>query len=313
MDDDRDGALATLAGWVRAASDVVVLTGAGMSTASGIPDFRGPQGVWTTAPDTQRLTSLPDYLADPDVRVASWAWRAGHPGLAAEPNAAHHALVRLERAGHVALVVTQNVDGLHGAAGSERLAEVHGSMRDVVCVDCAWRAPIATAFARIDAGEPDPRCPDCGGITKAGTVFFGESLPADAIGRALNAAASASLLLALGTTLEVYPVAALPDVTQDQGGRVAVVNRGATGFDHRADLVVDADLATFVPALGAAVLDDGGGREGDRAAEGDGDRASEGDGDRAAEGDGDRAAERAGRRDGGRGTAVTGRDDEVRR
>lgn len=243
-----------LATWVAAADDVVVLTGAGMSTASGIPDFRGPTGMWTTDPGTQRLTSLPDYLADPEVRRASWRWRAEHPALQASPNAAHEALVRLEAAGHVALVVTQNTDGLHRAAGSRSLVEVHGSMREAVCVDCGDRVPIAAQFRRIAAGDPDPDCRACGGITKAGTVFFGEALPAEGLQRAVDAAARASLLLALGTTLQVHPVAQLPDVTRAGGGRVAIVNLEPTAWDRHADLVLRADLVQVLPRLADLVL-----------------------------------------------------------
>lgn len=247
-------ATTALAAMLASADRVVALTGAGLSTGSGIPDFRGPEGLWTTQPDSQQLTSLPDYLADADVRRASWAWRRRHPALAAEPNPAHRALAALEAAGHVDLVVTQNVDGLHAAAGSRALAEVHGSMREVVCTGCTWRAPIAAAFARIDAGEADPACPDCGGVTKAGTVFFGEQLPEAVLRRAVEAAVAADLLLALGTTLQVFPVAALPELTAEAGGRVVVVNRGPTAWDERADLVVDADLVELLPEV-AALLD----------------------------------------------------------
>lgn len=256
MSDTADATIEQVRGWVRAARQghdggVTVLTGAGVSTDSGIPDFRGPDGLWTRDPEAERLATLDVYLNDPDVRRRSWRWRMEHPAWDAEPNAAHRALVELERAGRLQAVVTQNVDGLHQQAGNdpERVIEVHGSMREVECVGCDHRAPMATALARIEDGEEDPPCPDCGDILKAATVYFGEALDERTMDRAREATAACEVFIAAGTSLQVYPVAFLPSVARHHGAKVVIANREPTPFDGVADAVLRGGVGEILPAL----------------------------------------------------------------
>jgi NAD-dependent deacetylase len=229
-----------LAAWLRDASTTVVLTGAGVSTESGIPDFRGPNGIWTRDPKAERLSNIGYYIADPSIRREAWQRRLDHPGWGARPSAAHRAIVELERAGLVQLLVTQNIDGLHLAAGSsvERTIEIHGSIRDSVCLACGDRRPMQATLDRVRAGEPDPACLLCGGILKSATISFGQNLDAALLDRAEAAAARADLLLAVGTSLTVYPVARLPELTLAGGGRVAIVNAEPTPLDPIASAVV---------------------------------------------------------------------------
>lgn len=250
---DVGGDLGTVAGWLRDARPrgLTVLTGAGVSTGSGIPDYRGPQGVWTRDPEAERLADIEVYLSDADARRRSWQRRVEHPVWEARPNPAHRALVDLERAGILGTLVTQNVDGLHQAAGSDpsRVVEVHGSVRDVICVDCDHRAPTRAAFERITAGEQDPSCPDCGGILKTDTVFFGQPLdPAD-VERAERAALGCDVFLAAGTSLQVYPVAMLPAIALRAGARLVICNGEPTPFDAEADAVLLGDVTEILPAL----------------------------------------------------------------
>lgn len=230
---------------------VTVLTGAGVSTDSGIPDFRGPDGLWTRNPEAERLATLDVYLSDPEVRRRSWRWRAQHPAWDAEPNAAHRALVDLERVGRLRAVVTQNVDGLHQEAGNDpqRVIEVHGSMREVECVSCDHRGPMSEALSRVEGGEDDPDCPSCGSIMKAATIYFGQALdPAD-IGRARQEAEDADVFVAAGTSLQVYPVAHLPGVAAQHGARVVIVNAEPTPYDDVADAVLRGGVSEILPAL----------------------------------------------------------------
>src|SRR5689334_11364470 len=157
---------------------VVALTGAGISTESGIPDFRGPQGVWTKDPEAEKTATLDYYMNDPDVRRRSWQNRVEGRYFSAEPNAAHHALVELERKDALHALVTQNVDGLHLMAGTTReiVVEIHGTVHDVKCMECGWRGPMEPTLERVRAGEADPACLDCGGILKSATISFGENL-----------------------------------------------------------------------------------------------------------------------------------------
>src|SRR5688500_5739105 len=168
----------TVRQWIDESRCVVVLTGAGISTESGIPDFRGPQGLWTRNPAAEKMATLQHYMADPEVRKAAWQNRLASPAWTAEPNAGHRALVALERRGTLDLLVTQNVDGLHQRAGSspERVVEIHGTMREVTCMACGMRAPMERALARVRAGEADPPCRTCGGILKSATISFGHGL-----------------------------------------------------------------------------------------------------------------------------------------
>ena len=241
-----DRGRAALAG----ASRVVVLTGAGISTDSGIPDFRGPDGVWTRDPEAERLSSIDHYLADPELRVRAWKWRMKNPAWGAEPNAGHLALVDLERAGRLELLVTQNIDGLHRSAGTdpERLVEVHGNMREAKCVRCTWRGTTTEVLDRVRAGEDDPPCPNCGGILKTATVFFGEGLDPDDLRRAFEAASSCDLLLCVGTTLGVYPVAEMVPIALEAGADVIIINRGETPFDRYA-VTLDGSISDVLPRL----------------------------------------------------------------
>jgi NAD-dependent deacetylase len=247
--------LAEIAGWLRGARSVVVLTGAGISTESGIPDFRGPQGIWTRDPKAEKLSNIGAYMTDPEVRVASWQARLVHPAWTAEPNAGHRALAELERKGRLDTLVTQNIDGLHQKAGSspERVIEIHGTMREVVCLACGERAPMERALDRVRAGETDPPCRSCGGILKSATISFGQALVADDLRRAEKAARECDVFLALGTTLTVYPVAYLPETALDAGARLVIANAQPTPFDGRADAVLRGSLGDVLPELVALV------------------------------------------------------------
>ena len=240
-----------VAGWVREARSVVVLTGAGISTESGIPDFRGPQGVWTKDPKAEKLSNLHYYMSDPEVRVESWQARLVHPAFTAEPNSGHRALADLERLGHLDTLVTQNIDGLHQKAGSspERVIEIHGTVREVVCMSCDERAPMERALDRVRAGESDPPCRTCGGILKSATISFGQNLVAEDLMRADKAARNCDLFLALGTTLTVYPVASLPGMAIDAGARLVIANAEPTPYDPHAAAVLRGNLGDLLPAL----------------------------------------------------------------
>jgi NAD-dependent deacetylase len=244
-----------VAGWLRTAGRVVALTGAGISTESGIPDFRGPQGVWTRDPKAEALSDIRFYVADPALRRRAWQGRLNHPARGAEPNAGHRALVELERLGRLSLLITQNIDGLHLAAGSsaERTIEIHGTIRDSVCLGCGARGPMHATLDRVRAGDPDPSCPACGGILKSATVSFGQSLNAQDLARAEQAAAASDLFLAIGTSLTVYPVAWLPERAIARGGRLVIINAEPTPLDDRAHAVLRGQSGEILPALVAAV------------------------------------------------------------
>jgi len=230
---------------------VVVLTGAGISTDSGIPDFRGPAGVWTKDPGAERLATLDHYLSDPGVRRRAWRSRVEHTGWSAEPNAGHAALVGLEAGGRLDLLVTQNVDGLHQMAGSDpaRVVEIHGTMREATCMSCGWRGPMQETLDRVRSGEEDPPCLVCGGILKSATISFGENLVAEDLARAQRAAARADVFLALGTSLTVYPAAALPELALANHARLVVANAQATPFDGLAAAISRAQLGVVLPEL----------------------------------------------------------------
>src|SRR5579864_3488734 len=196
---------------LRSAQRVTVLTGAGISTESGIPDFRGPQGVWTKNPAAEKLATLQHYMTDPDVRRLSWKARLAHETWDAKPNAGHFALVRLEASGRLDTLITQNIDGLHQRAGSSpaRIIEIHGTIHEVVCMGCGERGPMQPTLARVRDGEGDPPCRSCGGILKSATISFGQSLVTADLRRAELAATTCDLLLAIGSSLSVFPVAGL--------------------------------------------------------------------------------------------------------
>jgi NAD-dependent deacetylase len=236
---------------IDAAERVVVLTGAGISTESGIPDFRGPRGVWTRNPAAEKQSTIQNYLAEPEVRKAAWRARVDSPAWTAEPNVGHRALVALERRGKLHALVTQNIDELHQRAGSspEKVVEVHGSMRRVMCWECGRRAPMEEALARVRAGENDPACPQCGGIQKSDTISFGQALVPEVIDRALRAAAEADLLLAIGTTLQVQPVAGMVPIAARAGADIVIVNDQPTAMDAIADVVVRAQIGAVLAAI----------------------------------------------------------------
>jgi NAD-dependent deacetylase len=240
---------------IDAAARIVVLTGAGISTESGIPDFRGPRGVWTRNPAAEKQSTIQHYLADADVRKAAWRARVDSPAWAAEPNAGHRALVTLERRGKLHALVTQNIDELHQRAGSSpaKVVEVHGSMRRVMCWECGRRAPMEEALARVRAGEEDPSCPACGGIQKSDTISFGQALIAEVIDRALRVAGEADLLLAVGTTLQVQPVAGMVPIAARAGAGIVIVNDQPTAMDVLADVVVRGQIGEVLAEVcGAA-------------------------------------------------------------
>ena len=244
-----------VAGWLRAAGSVVALTGAGISTESGIPDFRGPNGVWTRNPRAERRSDIRQYMADREVRVESWQARLEHPVWTASPNAGHVALAELERKGRLQTLVTQNIDGLHQLAGTSagRLIEIHGTLRDVVCMSCGERAPMGRALDRVRAGEDDPPCRSCGGILKSATVSFGQPLVEEDLERAMGAAATCDAFLAVGTSLGVYPAAQLPAIAQRAGGRLVIINAEPTPYDDLADTVFQQPIGEVLPAIVALV------------------------------------------------------------
>ena len=246
-----DADLREAAAWIRSALRIVVLTGAGISTESGIPDFRGPQGVWTRNPGAEKMATLSHYVADPEVRQRAWQSRLESPAWHAEPNAGHRALVALERAGRLLALITQNVDGLHQAAGSspERVVEIHGTLHEVVCLDCGERAPMQRALARVRAGEADPACRSCGGILKSATISFGQSLVARDLQRAEAAAKSCDLLLAVGSTLSVFPIAGIVPIAKRAGARIVIVNAEPTEMDELADAVIRGPIGQILPGL----------------------------------------------------------------
>jgi NAD-dependent deacetylase len=236
---------------IAGAGRIVVLTGAGISTDSGIPDFRGPQGVWTKDPAAQRSSNIADYVADREVRKRVWQMRLASPAWTAEPNAGHLALVELERQGRLHALVTQNIDGLHQLAGNDpaSVVELHGTMREVMCLDCGDRGPMEPVLDRLRAGEDDPDCRRCGGLLKSATVSFGQSLVAEDLRRAHRAATECDLLLAVGSTLTVSPACDLVLVAARAGAGVVIVNAQPTPYDSVAGAVVRAPISDVLPAL----------------------------------------------------------------
>jgi NAD-dependent deacetylase len=239
-----------LADALRAARSAVALCGAGMSTASGLPDYRSQTGLWGRN-DWTEVATLTAFRRDPDVVWEFYRTRLAALG-AAHPNPAHEALAALEHAGLLTAVVTQNVDGLHQKAGSERVVQVHGDLTQAVCLSCGAREPRERVEAALAATPGAPRC-SCGAPLKPGVVLFGETLPEDALSDALALAGECDLMLCLGSSLEVHPVAALPGVALDAGARLAVLTEGPTPYDAEADLRSYAPLAEVLPALAAAV------------------------------------------------------------
>jgi NAD-dependent deacetylase len=242
-------------GVLQHARRIVALTGAGISTDSGIPDFRGPQGVWTLNPKAERMSDIRYYVADPDVRRLAWQSRLAHPAWTAEPNTGHRALVTLERRGRLHALITQNIDGLHQRAGhnEELVIEVHGTVHFTICMSCGARLPMPLVLERVRAGEVDPPCQDCGGILKSDTISFGQPLVPSVLDRAWRAAEHADCLIAVGSSLQVYPVAALVPVAKNAGASLIIVNAEPTPFDDIADVALSGSISEVLPALvGAA-------------------------------------------------------------
>lgn len=240
-----------LARWVADAPRVTVLTGAGISTASGIPDFRGPQGLWTTDPAAARLFSIDSYVADRAVRVRAWRERRANPAWTAVPNDGHRALAAFERTGRLAAIATQNIDGLHQAAGSSvaRVLELHGTIWRAVCLSCGDRQPMQDVLDRVDAGEEDPPCRVCGGVLKSDTISFGQSLDPTVLAAATRAARAADVFLAVGSSLQVNPAAGLCQVAVSHGARLGIVNAEPTPYDPLADAVVREPISAVLPEL----------------------------------------------------------------
>ncbi|WP_031088317.1 SIR2 family NAD-dependent protein deacylase [Streptomyces sp. NRRL WC-3549] len=230
---------------------VAILSGAGISTDSGIPDYRGPQGLWRKDPEAEKLVTYDFYMADPEIRRRSWQMRRSGAILDARPNAAHRAVAALERSGTPVRVITQNVDGLHQAAGlpARKVLELHGTAREVVCTRCHARTSMARALARVEAGEADPPCAACGGILKSATVMFGERLDSRVLADAMAITKASEVFVAVGTTLQVQPAASLAGIAVEHGARLFVVNAEPTPHDALAEETIRGPIGTALPAL----------------------------------------------------------------
>src|SRR3954447_19984484 len=242
--------------WLQDADRITILTGAGISTDSGIPDYRGPNGVWTRNPEAARMSSLQDYVADPSVRVRAWQSRRTHPAWRAEPNAAHTALVELEKAGRLRALLTQNIDELHQRAGSspELVVELHGTIWWAECLTCWVRTPMADELARVSDETPDPACTLCGGILKSATISFGQPLDPKVLQAAWRATQGCDLFVAIGSSLTVQPAAGLCEVAVAAGARFVVINAEPTPYDGIADAVLREPIGDILPALVRAAV-----------------------------------------------------------
>jgi NAD-dependent deacetylase len=238
-------------GLLDTAEHVAVLTGAGLSTDSGIPDFRGPQGLWTRNPAAEKMATIQNYMAEPDVRVRSWQHKLAMADQANRPNAGHRALLALEDPDRLHTLITQNVDGLHHDAGQDpdRIVEIHGTMRAVTCMACHERQPMEPVLRRVLAGEEDPACRTCGGILKSATISFGQGLVAEDLERAELAARACDVMLAVGSTLSVYPIAAVVPIAAECGASVIIVNGEATEMDRIADVVIRGSISDVLPQI----------------------------------------------------------------
>jgi NAD-dependent deacetylase len=242
--------------WLATAERITALTGAGISTDSGIPDYRGPNGVWTKNPQAQKMSTIQDYVADPEVRRRAWQSRKAHPAWTAEPNEAHRALVELEKAGRLSALVTQNIDELHQRAGSSRdvTIELHGTIWWAECLTCGVRSPMAGELARVSDDEPDPACTLCGGILKSATISFGQPLDPQVLQRAWRAAQECDVFLAVGSSLTVQPAAGLCEVAVEAGARLVIVNAEPTPYDGIADAVLREPIGDILPSLVRAAV-----------------------------------------------------------
>jgi len=251
MTEAMNESLQTARNAMDSAEHIVVLTGAGISTDSGIPDFRGPKGLWTTNPASEKMSDIRYYVRDREVRKAAWQARLEHAAWTAKPNAGHAALVELERRGKLRALVTQNIDGLHQRAGNspDRVIEVHGTVHQVVCLNCGWKGPMLETMERVKAGEVDPPCRACNGMLKSDTISFGQSLVPEVLNRAFDAAQRCDLFLSIGTTLQVYPVAGLVPAAKDNGAHIIIVNAQPTPFDQIADAVLRSPISEVLPSI----------------------------------------------------------------
>ncbi|MFT5443071.1 MAG: NAD-dependent deacetylase [Myxococcota bacterium] len=233
------------------AQKVMVLTGAGISTDSGIPDFRGPQGVWTKDPAAEKMATLQHYMAEKDVRSASWQAKLDAALEFREPNAGHDALVRLQGLGRLDTLITQNVDGLHHKAGNDeaRVIEIHGTAREVVCMACDERSAMQPTLDRVRAGEEDPACNKCGGILKSATISFGQRLVEEDLERSQQIALTCDVAIAAGSTLSVYPIANVIPIAQNAGARIILINNGPTEMDALADVLLRGSISDLLPRL----------------------------------------------------------------
>lgn len=254
-----------LAAFLRRSHSLVVLTGAGVSTESGIPDFRSPGGVWTRY-DPREMT-FQRYVESAEVRAMSWAMRREFFAAGARPNAAHRAIAALEAAGRCIGVITQNIDGLHQEAGSRQVVEVHGTARRVSCIGaaptngepdgCGWEADTAWAFRRLDLGDDDPRCPTCGGLVKSATISFGQAMDPTSFAVATRLLDAGDALLVVGSSLQVHPVAGMPYTAAVHGAEVAILNDEPTPLDDMATVVARGAAGTLLPSAVAAAGIDG--------------------------------------------------------
>ena len=257
MSDDllHDANVRELTRWIDECDRITVLTGAGISTDSGIPDFRGPNGIWTKNPEAEKASNIQNFISDPKVRKASWRDRLDNRAWSADPNDGHKALVQLERRNKMVALLTQNVDGLHHAAGSSsaKVVEVHGTLREVACLECDYRDDMQVALNRVRQGEDDLDCPECGGILKSATISFGQSLVQRDLLRAEAAAQNCDLMIAIGTTLGVYPIAAVVPAAQRVGAKIAIINAEPTEMDHLADIVIRESISEVLSIVVSGV------------------------------------------------------------
>ncbi|MGW7365040.1 SIR2 family NAD-dependent protein deacylase [Streptomyces sp. NPDC054841] len=232
---------------------VAILSGAGISTDSGIPDYRGPNGLWRRDPEAEKLVTYDYYMADPEIRRRAWRMRRDAPTLRAEPNAAHRAIAGLERErnGVAVRVITQNVDGLHQLAGmpERKVLELHGTARQVECTRCHVRSPMKDTLVRVAEGEEDPPCRVCDGILKSATVMFGQRLDPVVLGEAMGIAKASEVFIAVGSSLQVQPAASLAGIASENGARLIVVNAEPTPYDELAAEIIREPIGTALPAL----------------------------------------------------------------
>lgn len=258
MDSDstRSSAIERAREAIAVAKRIVVFTGAGISTDSGIPDFRGPNGLWTKNPKAEKASNITHYLNEPEVRQAAWQNRLTTPAWSAKPNVGHAALVDLERQGRLHALVTQNIDGLHQKAGNDpaKVVEVHGTVWFTRCWDCDDRRPMEHSLERVRAGDPDPSCLECAGILKSDTISFGQALVPEVIDRALRASDECDLLLAVGSTLSVFPAANCVPRAKAGGAPVVIVNGDETSMDRYADHLLIGQIGEILPDLFAPQL-----------------------------------------------------------